>query len=48
MQTTSTSSTLSRTQTLIEEEFKEEEDEKQYNHDVKDVDLQELDNFEEE
>ncbi|KAG5632950.1 hypothetical protein H5410_004667 [Solanum commersonii] len=47
VETTSTSSTSSRTRTLIDEEYEEEEDEEQYN-DVEDVDLQELDSFEEE
>ena len=47
IETTSTSSTSSRTRTLIDEEYKEEEYEGKYNG-VDDVDLQELDNFEEE
>ncbi|XP_049405367.1 uncharacterized protein LOC125868834 [Solanum stenotomum] len=47
VETTSTSSTSSRTRTLIDEDYEEEEDEEQYN-DVEDVDLQELDSFEEE
>ncbi|KAG5572089.1 hypothetical protein H5410_061855 [Solanum commersonii] len=47
VETTSTSSTSSRTRTLIDEDYKKEEDEEQYN-DVEDVDLQELDSFEEE
>ncbi|KAH0749021.1 hypothetical protein KY290_028253 [Solanum tuberosum] len=47
VETTSTSSTSSRTRTLIDEDYDEEEDEEQYN-DVEDVDLEELDSFEEE
>ncbi|XP_049356683.1 uncharacterized protein LOC125821311 [Solanum verrucosum] len=47
VETSSTSSTSSRTRTLIDEDYEEEEDEEQYN-DVEDVDLQELDSFEEE
>ncbi|KAG5620125.1 hypothetical protein H5410_005343 [Solanum commersonii] len=47
VETTSTSSTSSRTRTLIDEDYQEEEDEEQYNV-VEDVDLQELDSFEEE
>ncbi|KAH0671538.1 hypothetical protein KY290_026376 [Solanum tuberosum] len=47
VETSSTSSTSSRTRTLIDEDYEEEEDEDQYN-DVEDVDLEELDSFEEE
>ena len=47
LESISTSSSSSRTQTLIDEEYEEEKDEEQYN-DVEDFDLQELDNFEEE
>ncbi|KAH0640024.1 hypothetical protein KY290_037314 [Solanum tuberosum] len=46
VETSSISSTSSRTRTLIDEDYEEEEDEEQYN-DVEDVDLQELDSFEE-
>nr|XP_025884614.1 uncharacterized protein LOC112940594 [Solanum lycopersicum] len=47
LESISTSSSSSRTQTLIDEEYEEEKDEEQYN-DVEDFDLQELDNFKEE
>ncbi|KAG5607370.1 hypothetical protein H5410_028862 [Solanum commersonii] len=47
VETSSIRSTSSRTRTQIDEDYEEEEDEEKYN-DVEDVDLQELDSFEEE